>query len=65
MKGTKIFDNLQDYSIECNQADKDNPFLLNLNFTYKGKKRPSALLDKFANDIHREQFLPWLDNSVK
>ena len=62
MKGPNIFKNREKLGVEVLQKDIDNPFNLVFDFTYKWKQRNISLLNTLVQDIHKSQFLPWIDD---
>lgn len=65
MKWTKIFRNSKKMWLELDKNDLNDPFMLNYNFTEKGKKRNFILFKKVQEKLHRTQFLPWLSKESK
>ncbi|MDD5213066.1 MAG: radical SAM protein [Candidatus Gracilibacteria bacterium] len=61
MRGPEIFRNKEKYGIDIDSYSFNNPFNLSFNFKYNGQNRNLNLLDNFVRDLHRLQFLPWLN----
>lgn len=61
MRWPEIFRNKEKYWIDIDSYSFNNPFNLSFNFKYNWQNRNLNLLDNFVRDLHRLQFLPWLN----
>lgn len=62
MKGSKIFKNLEDYWIKIEKKDIENPFNLRYDYSVNWKWVNYNFLKKLENELHRQQFNPWLED---
>ncbi len=63
MKWPEIFNNRDKYKIEINNLDLENPFKLIYDFKVDWNSRNMKLLYSYNRDLHRAQFLPWIDEN--
>ncbi len=61
MKGPRIFREREKYWVDISKWDLENPFKLSYDFTVDSKPRSMNLLRSCEREVHRTQFLPWID----
>jgi len=60
MKNSIFYKEKEKYLIEIQEKEDENIFKLSYDFLVDWKYRNINLLNKYSNDIHMRQFLPWL-----